>query len=109
MNSRQEEHESTIRAAREIRDILMKATIGWANERAKREIQNRILSVRRTATDPYIREKAGQIEGWAEILFSTRKWQKYGSADDVRDRILRQCASMASRAELLISKPNSEV
>ena len=106
MNLFGEDHQATIDAANKIRDILSNASVGWANENAKRQIEALIFSIRNTATDPYIREKAGNVESRIDILFSARKWQRHGGTQRVMSQILSAC--IASRAETLRRKADQE-
>ncbi|MBX5496488.1 MAG: hypothetical protein IRZ15_14240 [Bryobacteraceae bacterium] len=103
-----EDHEATINAARQIEDIVSNATVGWANESAKRQVKALIFSIQCNARDPYIREKAASLEGWIDILFSARKWQKYGGTDRVMSYVRSTCSNMASRAETLLNEKDHE-
>jgi hypothetical protein len=95
-----EDYESIIKAADQIRDILLKAALGGVNEPVRQEIKKLTSSIRYKASDNYIHEKVTSIEVWVDVLFSVRKWEKYG--DDpkhVQGFILGDCARIVNQAQ----------
>lgn len=53
---------------------------GWKNLKAIEEVKRAAFRFRTSELQPSgpIREKIGSIEGWAELAFSVRKFERYG-------------------------------
>jgi hypothetical protein len=96
--------QKVVAAAQRIQEIIQEAATGCPNEDAKREIRGLLNPVHWSVTDPYVLEKAGEIETWADVLFSTRKWEKHGGVETVRMYVSAACSNMASRARTLLNE-----
>ena len=60
-----------------------------AEDRASgQEVLRDLGELERYCTEAYQREKLRNAQSWAEIYFSPRKWQRWGSRENVRGFLL---------------------
>ena len=87
--------EKILKATKGIRDILTEYTCG-ANLTAKRKADEQIAIIRGAVEGGYLREKAGNLSGWAEILYSARKHERYGGVDAVKHEVIEVLSKIES-------------
>jgi len=87
--------DEAIKAVERIADLAK--YFGGPNEPALREGQVICRDLRHGAAPyEYITSRTASIEGWAEIGFSTRKFDKYGGPERVRSSVYADCSVLKS-------------
>jgi CRISPR/Cas system CMR-associated protein Cmr1 (group 7 of RAMP superfamily) len=75
-------------AGKAIQKALESYTYGWPNIQARQEIERLAdEALKFSDNDHYVSEKVTSLKSFAAILYSTRKFEKWGGAEKVRDMI----------------------
>lgn len=89
---------NAISAISEIEKLMQEG--GRVNDPVKREIQSLIFKLRSVPEFLALNhEDLVRIDGWVDILFSTRKFEKWGGSEQVMQSIRGSCSSLRSSVE----------
>ncbi len=94
----------TFQAVDSIENTIDTAAYGCRNEDPLRDIEAQLFAIKCDRSDPYILEKASDIETDAEILYSPRKAEKHGGSENVKSRLYGYCQSIRTRASSLAAQ-----
>jgi hypothetical protein len=79
-----------LKAVAEIESLIK--GFGSPDSQARRCVKSLVSALRHSSNDDYFTEKLGNLEEWANVGFSTKKFLKYsGGADQVRDFARADC------------------
>ena len=82
---------------------------GWPDQEVLANIKQTLRRLRSAPGPPgLISEKIVAIEIWTEILFSTRRFERYGGADRVRLSILHECHALRQIVSTGLPPDNSD-
>lgn len=82
-----------------IESALTEYPAGWDNQEAKRVIERELRFI--SANVSIQAEKISSLQGWIDILYSPRKWQRYVSLEQVDLYARHDCSSLNSIVDQL--------